>query len=373
VIHRDHNRIVVEGVFSISELLGPLAGIRQALRNGYEEITLDFHACTAAFAPSILALSAQVMKLRTTGVSFELILPNDTELARHFRNTNWAHLLDPGQHPASQFRGFTQVPATHFTNDVEQRNSVYKIIDGILGAIPNLDRRELAALEWSVNEITDNVLVHAQSPIGGLVQLSTFLRAKKRVEYIVADAGLGICRTLRQSHPEVTSDVEALRQAIREGVTRDKEIGQGNGLFGSYQICSQSMGYFHLESGVGKLAFSERMGLRVTTERIPFDGTLVAAQINFSDPNLLAEALKFGGRQHTPMDFVELKYEQEGRDEIIFVMKDEATSFGSRVAGTPVRNWGGPPGCDNRIRHCTPFAANYSTGRTTVAHSERSR
>ena len=38
------------------------------------------------------------------------------------------------------------------------------------------------------------------------------------------------------------------------------------------------------------------------------------------------------------MDFVELNYEQHDRDEAIFVMKDEATSFGSRIAGTPVRN-----------------------------------
>jgi len=38
------------------------------------------------------------------------------------------------------------------------------------------------------------------------------------------------------------------------------------------------------------------------------------------------------------MDFVELKYEQDGRPELVFEMKTEASSFGSRLAGTPVRN-----------------------------------
>ncbi len=276
--------------------------------------------------------------MRDAGVEFHVELPQKIELARLFRNANWAHFLAPDENPPSEFKGFTQVPATHFTNDIEQRQAVNRILNGILGAIPDLDRRELSALEWSVNEITDNVLVHSRSPIGGLIQVSTFQRANKRIEYVVADAGVGIPGTLRPAHPELTSDAAALEKAIREGVTRDSDLGQGNGLYGSYQICSHSMGSFHLESGYGKLTFTDRLGLRVTTERAPFNGTLVVAQINFSDPRLLAEALRFGGRQYIPMDFVEQTYEQHDRDEALFVMKNETTSFGSRIAGTPVRN-----------------------------------
>jgi anti-sigma regulatory factor (Ser/Thr protein kinase) len=68
-------------------------------------------------------------------------------------------------------------------------------VNAILGAIPDLDRKNLAALEWSINEITDNVLNHSRSTIGGLVQVSTFQGATQRVEYIVADAGVGIPAT----------------------------------------------------------------------------------------------------------------------------------------------------------------------------------
>jgi anti-sigma regulatory factor (Ser/Thr protein kinase) len=338
VIHREQDRIVFEGELYIGDLLGPIAVLHQAVTAGFGDLILDFSQCTAAFAPPILALCAQVMKLRNTGVEFHVELPEKVELARLFRNANWAHFLSPDENPPSEFKGFTQVPATHFTNDVEQRQAVNRIVNGILGAIPDLDRRELAALEWSVSEITDNVLVHSRSPIGGLIQVSTFQRANKRIEYIVADAGVGIPGTLRPSHPELTSDAAALERAIREGVTRDSDVGQGNGLYGSYQICSHSIGSFHLESGYGKLTFTERQGLRVTTERVPFNGTLVVAQINFSDPRLLAEALRFGGRQHIPVDFVETNYEQHDRAEALFVMRNETTSFGSRIAGTPVRN-----------------------------------
>ena len=65
---------------------------------------------------------------------------------------------------------------------------------------------------------------------------------------------------------------------------------------------------------------------------------MVAAQINFSDPHLLEKALRFGGRSHVLVDFVELNYEQHDREEVLFVMKGEAASFGSRIAGAPVRN-----------------------------------
>lgn len=339
MIHRQNNRIQFEGPLYLAHIPAVLATFHHATRAGFSDLILDFTHCTAALPAPMLTICCQVLKLRNNDhLDFEIALPVDPNLQRLFRNANWAHFLSPNENPPSQFRGFTQVPAIQFTSSAEQMQAVNRIVNAILGAIPDLDRRELAALEWSIHEITDNVLVHSRSPVGGLVQVSTFQRAKKRIEYIVVDAGVGIPGTLRQSHPELTSDAQALERAIREGVTRDKEVGQGNGLYGSYQVCSHSMGFFQLESGYGKLAFTEKEGLRVSTETVPFEGTLAAAQINFSVPQLLEEALRFAGRAHVPVDFVEINYEQYDRNEVLFVLKNEATSFGSRIAGAPVRN-----------------------------------
>ena len=337
-IYRTGNRLIFDGQFLLSDLLRPLVGLHQAVQDaGYFDLIIDFSKCTAAFAGPMLALCAQIMRLRAARVDTELILPIDKKLARLFRNANWAHFIEPRNYAPSEFRGHTQVPATHFSNADEQQRAVNKIINAILGAIPDLDRRELSALEWSVNEVTDNVLNHSQSTIGGLVQVSTFQRLRKRVEYIVADAGVGIPSTLRATHPLLSSDAAALEQAIREGVTRDKNVGQGNGLFGSYQICSHSNGFFQLESGYGKLMFTDRDGLRIGTERVPYEGTLVAAQIDFSVPRLLEEALSFGGKVYQRTDYVELRYEQHGSEDLVFKLVEESPSFGSRVAGAPIR------------------------------------
>lgn len=79
----------------------------------------------------------------------------------------------------------------------------------MLGAIPELERTDFAAFEWAVNELTDNVLVHSESTVGGLVQVSTFVKFSKRVQFVVADAGIGIPTSLRSGHPEINSDTEA--------------------------------------------------------------------------------------------------------------------------------------------------------------------
>lgn len=337
---RDGNRILFGGSFSTGEIHRPLAAIHQAVNDfGYQDIVLDFRACEAAFAGPMLALCAQVMRLRESRVDAELLLPTSEKLSRLFRNANWAHFLEPRNHAPSSFRGHSQIAATQFKTPEEQFKAVNRIVNAILGAIPDIERSNFAALEWSINEITDNVITHSESPIGGLVQVSTFSRNKKVVEYIVADAGLGIPATLRSGRPDLTQDTEALDQAIREGVTRDPSLGQGNGLFGSYQICSHSGGRFQIDSGHAKLAYDPdpRKGLSIHNERIPLDGTLVMAQIDFTNPQLLSEALKFAGKRHVPVDFVEIRYELGESNDLKFTLTEESPSFGSRIAGTPVR------------------------------------
>jgi anti-sigma regulatory factor (Ser/Thr protein kinase) len=338
-VSRQGNVVIFAGEFGRSDVHNPLACIHHATRVlGYSDVTLDFSACSAAFAPPMLALCAQVMRLRESGTNFDVVLPEDKEKRRLFENTNWAHFLEPGRFQPSAFRGHSQVAATQFKTPNDQNNAVNRIVDAILGAIPDIERSDFAALEWSINEITDNVIVHAESAIGGLVQVSTFRKRQKVVEYIVADAGLGVPATLRSGYPQMSSDTEALDRAIREGVTRDKALGQGNGLFGSYQICSHSGGRFQIESGHAKLEYTPNRGLSISSERVPIAGTLIIAQIDFSSPRLLAEALRFAGKVHKPVDYIETRYELHDSDDLAFVLKEEAGTFGSRLAGTPVRN-----------------------------------
>ena len=304
-IERTDNRIVVTGeLYDFHRLLAQIHAIVEKL--GLQDVVLDLEHCSSAFQNAMLSVCAQVMAYRTSGISFNLIPPADKKLENLFRNTNWGHFLDPNRFGVSAFRGHTQIPATQYQTPEEQQAAVNRIVNVMLGAIPELERSDFAAFEWAVNELTDNVLVHANSAVGGFVQVSTFVKYRKRVQFVVADAGVGIPTSLRGGHPDIGSDTEALDRAIREGVTRDAAIGQGNGMFGSYQICSKSKGDFLVDSGHARLRFQPNSGLSIDNQTVPYRGTLVVATIDFSDPALLEDALAFKGVKYEPIGVVEL-------------------------------------------------------------------
>ncbi|MDD9860261.1 MAG: STAS-like domain-containing protein [Nitrospira sp.] len=336
-ITRRGNQILVNENFDNGYALrGLLSAVHKATtKEKLADVVLNFKHCSHVEQGPMVFLCAQILKHREHGINFTLIEPERWELRRLFHNTNWAYFIDP-EVETLRFEGLEHLPATQYRNLTEQSLAVDKIVKVILGAIPHMGRRSLAAFEWSINEITDNVLIHSASPVGGLVQVQSFPKHGK-AEFVVADAGVGIPKTLRECHPILTRDKYALRKAIIGGVTSNKSRGQGNGLHGSFQMCRNGESAFELHSGYASLTFvpKRKKPLRAKNEGLPCDGTLVAVTIDFSRPKLLEEALEFQGQKHEP-DFLE-PYEQSGDGDMCFKLVDESPSFGSRMAGKPVR------------------------------------
>jgi hypothetical protein len=104
------------------------------------------------------------------------------------------------------------------------------------------------ALEWAVNEVMDNIHIHAESPVPGVV-CAQYYPKLHRFEVGISDMGRGIRASLGPRFPELDSDEKALHHAIKRGVTRDPEIGQGNGLAGTHDIAAANGGTFHIWSG----------------------------------------------------------------------------------------------------------------------------
>jgi hypothetical protein len=178
---------------------------------------------------------------------------------------------------------------------------------------------------------------HSSSPIGGLIQF-TRRHASKRIDVVVCDAGVGIPATLRPAYPQIHTEFEALGWAIREGVTRDPAIGQGNGLFGSSEIARCSGGYFGLHSAHASLFLNESEGLSLRNEKIPLNGTVVDVCMSYAIPNVLAGALKFQDLRHSPTDYIFLHYQTDSEDGALhFNVSKEAESVRSRAAGKPMR------------------------------------
>ncbi len=336
---RDGNEIFVRGDLGIQDVRRVLAVLNAtALAKNHHQIKLNFSGCTLAFSGAMLPICARVLYLQSSGFEFFLEPPEDARLHKLFQNANWAHLIAPDDYePGTRGLLGRQFPATRYQTHEDQERQLNELLECLLAVIPNFNRSAFAAVEWALNEITDNVINHSESPIGGLLQLSVFDLRTSRVEFTVSDAGVGVPSTLRTTRSGMKTDADALLQSVRSGVTRNAELFQGNGLYGSLEICRVGGGRFSLNSGSGAL-FSINKAVEARNELIDHCGTTVDAIIDFSEPQLLERALAIDGRVHKPVDYIELKYEQDGLQAVPFKLDEQATSFRSRPAGKPVHN-----------------------------------
>ena len=140
MLRTEGNRLFVAGGVGLPELRRLLATLHNLEGQGYKEIILDFGACTATFAAPMLGLSSQVLALQKENVSFRLLLPEDTKLARLFENTNWGHFLDPTNFHSSLYSGRDHVAAIRFSTSEEQRDAVNKLVDAILRTVTKIER-----------------------------------------------------------------------------------------------------------------------------------------------------------------------------------------------------------------------------------------
>lgn len=184
------NRIQVVGPFTLADLRRVIAAIHNHVRDGQHSLIIDFSQCVAPQPGPMAALRGQIAEYRRKRIEFKLLPPTNLHLARLFSNSNWAHVIDPDRHGPSRYRGYTNMPLERFAAPEDQTQVVGRFINALLCAIPVLNREDFGVIEWCVSEITDNVLVHAQSHVGGFVSMSSF-KERRRVEFSVADAGIG--------------------------------------------------------------------------------------------------------------------------------------------------------------------------------------
>ena len=314
--------------------------LHECREHGYEEVVLDFSTCEAAFPTGMIPLLTSADALRRETVDVSITLPEEERLERLFLNTNWAHFLEPARFQKSDAVHDRHLAAQRFGDPEEQQHLVNTFMDVVMRSM-TLDRRVVAGLEWSINEITDNVLNHADCEEGGILQVSTF-GERKKVAFGVADSGRGILSSLREGHPGLRTDAQAIDEAMKAGITRDPDVGQGNGVAGTLRIATMSKGSFEITSGLAQIQVQTRDGrpdshVYRRKERQRFQGTFVYAELGLGTQFRLSEALGFGDEPHEPVDIIELLYETDAGDAVVLKLRDESTGFGSRPAGRQLR------------------------------------
>lgn len=299
-------------------------------------LTLDFSGVKNPYSNGMLPIIATVHNLRIKGYSIKVLLPDDDYSRRIFRSTNWAWLLDP-KYPKSESTHDRHLVTTQFTDYKDLPVITNDFMDVVLRNV-SIPSDIISALEWSVCEICDNVINHSESTIGGFVEVVTFPK-QDVISFTVADAGRGILDSLKEGIPTLRTDIQAIGEAIKAGVTRNKKFGQGNGLAGSLRITTMTGGSIDIISGSGR--FYSTMENTNKTEGIShqsFTGTSVSGYIKMNKNFSIGEALRFGGMYpYVPVNIIDLHYEMEDKDCLHINMKEETTGFGTRHAGQQMR------------------------------------
>jgi hypothetical protein len=105
----------------------------------------------------------------------------------------------------------------------------------------------LPAMEWAVYEIIDNIRLHSNTPVPGVLT-AQYYPHRYRLDIAIVDAGRGIMASLSESQ-RLWSHGDAISKAIQRGVTRNPDVGQGNGMAGTCEIVRLNGGELHVWTG----------------------------------------------------------------------------------------------------------------------------
>lgn len=256
------------------------------------------------------------------GWEFRVAVPEDTRLETYWDAAGWLAGIEGDSAPALRSES-TFTPLYSYTSHPDLNQHLNTIME-MIARVSEFSSGVLAAVEWAMNEIADNVVVHSGGATGWIQAIVRPNRS--RVDIAVADCGLGICRTIRDSFPDVRSDRAALRLAIERGVTRDKQIGQGNGLAGSIRIAESAHGWVNILSGTANLRLFDD-GRFDDLDVQPFPGSVVTVTLPTENEIDAAEVL-WGGILTSSYE-----YSHVDQDGLNFRLRDEATGFGNRGSG----------------------------------------
>ena len=165
-------------------------------------------------------------------------------------------------------------------NSIDQVGKLSQVFIDTISHTAECEVGVLDGISWCINEVMDNVLTHSETFEGFI--MAQFHPQTQHIAFCVYDTGIGIYHTLAASKHHPKTELDALSLAIQEGIGDGK--GQGNGLYGLYQIVRRNGGRLSLTSGHSSIMLRDTGELK-KFNHIPcisnkFRGTIVDFQID---------------------------------------------------------------------------------------------
>ena len=318
IVEMEHPRVV--GDF--------IEAVRQGKEAGFSNFSVNLQQVRAAYPDVLVPFFGLLESYKADGISFQLtdvpdyiksisdmgssrrIFSNETHLSNYALDTIWK-----------------------FEDSKEINSLVNEYIDTFSQEV-RFGKGVLEALSWSLYEVMDNVLQH--SGIGRGYAMAQIHPKTQRIAFCVFDAGQGIFNSLKNTRHRPRYPIDAITLAIKEGVTRDTKIGQGNGLWGLYRIIKADLGSLFIVSHgacyrvIGR---EEKVFKRLPLLSAENGCTTVFFRINYQNEMSLSDVLG----SHKPID-LRVEALEDARGSLVFRLKDKTSGTGTRQAGMRMRN-----------------------------------
>lgn len=252
---------------------------------------------------------------------------------------NLQAILTPYELPANKEN------LSHALNKIwkfQNGSDVYEIQTAIVNELRRTDvfaTGVLEGIEWSINEIMDNVLNHSQSPCGFI--MGQLHKSSKHVVFTIYDAGIGIYNSLKGSIHAPRNNADALTMCIKAGITRDKKVGQGNGMNGLFSLVQEGSGRLVITSERDSYVYVNGNATIKTKQHFyPSNqhfSTTVDFQLDYSQDISIDKVLTFQGKTFEFTNLYSDNLENE-HGELVFKIVDLAEGTGTRDSALRLKN-----------------------------------
>jgi hypothetical protein len=272
----------IAGIDRLVHKLAPILEVENPCR-----VQLDLRK-VIFIAPTALALlTAALKRLLDAGLLQEgaIQMPESDGLASYLSRMDFVRTLagnggDDEDDDRGAAAGFQ--PCRHFATP-EDSQEVARALTAVVAEGCSTDDAADFSIQVCLGELTENVIHHAGTDLGGVAAASGWSRSRE-LEVGIVDLGIGIQASLRTNdrYADIRDDVTAIRTALRQGVTSTPQRNLGIGLTITKMLLRENNGVLLVRSGTGAVrvgAIEDQLAAAVD-----FPGTIVSFRARTDRP-----------------------------------------------------------------------------------------
>ncbi|MEN8122618.1 MAG: STAS-like domain-containing protein [Bacteroidota bacterium] len=316
-----NQRIIPEFINSLKRLI---------YKFGHQNIILDFSEVNQVYPFPAVPVSAYIQYfIEKENIEFQFV-----NMPAYLKKIKFNKPKAPAKSSTNRYSRVLDTIWTFTDGD-----DVNLLVNGIKNSIRKsivCEVGTLDAIDWGLNEVMDNVIQHAGINRGFI--MSQVLKTGKSLNVCIFDYGQGIYNTLKDTKYNPGNASDAISLCVKEGVTRDKKVGQGNGLWGLYNMVNLNGGHLSIISGKGGLNFNQKDDKIYSYKDIILlnkenQATNINFQLNLGKNISIKEALK----GHELVDlFIESLENEYGN--YVYKISEAAPGTGTRQSALAVKN-----------------------------------